>query len=722
MPPTVAKELDKTCRAVFWEHKKPLIAAETIRDDLEQGGAKLLDIEARNEAIDVQWIKRYLTMDEKPTWTYVLDALCQMHLLSRDKGKCHPDSFVSTMLQIVDVNERNMPRVSKRTMKAITKHNARFDPVNPTTAIKEQMPIWHHLFIPLAKRPTYNTTRCKCMRENHEVKTVSDAITLTRNILGDVDHTTRPTCKCTGCASERSKGCDNPNGCAHAAKALLDKLPAKWDPRKAFKVCHELDDFEHERNEEAREKRGPLIFDPSIPREGDMRDCYRIFGVRNNQDPAEAKGETDKEAPYREIFIWEETCRTTEINPTCEKDEIQIGVGIWAGDDIPVRESIREGRSTKGCGIITGAMAVLHEVDDQANVALVLNNRQIVRALTDKLKALEDSAWLDFPNRNLMMTLVAKLRTRCGRTSIRTSAKGDEGAKRAQERARAAARRTAIDRSPMWLEPNEVRGARLRTMTQRQAYREIKTAKRPPARKQAQPQLARIRLAMQRTAKRMPDDKEIWKSIQRKENRKKVKQFKYRVIHNTLRCGDFWKHIPDCEERAYCGACSTPTSKVTETPKHILTECTAPGQATIWTVAKEICRKRKIPWKGSRLGRILASDMVDLKDSEGKTRAGDNRLYRIVMAEGMYLAWLIRNERVIQNEGDAAKYPPPAAIRQRFLTTLRKRKDIDYTLTNKAKFKRRALSKDLVEDTWREILEEEPPPDEQAQQARGFSG
>ncbi|KAI4293747.1 hypothetical protein K525DRAFT_291920 [Schizophyllum commune Loenen D] len=55
MPPAVEAAIDKICRNMFWEHKKPLIAASTIQDDPERGGVKLIDIKARNAAIDVEW-------------------------------------------------------------------------------------------------------------------------------------------------------------------------------------------------------------------------------------------------------------------------------------------------------------------------------------------------------------------------------------------------------------------------------------------------------------------------------------------------------------------------------------------------------------------------------------------------------------------------------------------------------------------------------------------
>ncbi|KAL1688071.1 hypothetical protein GGG16DRAFT_60724 [Schizophyllum commune] len=698
------------CRGLFWEHKRPLIAASTIQDDPERGGVKLMDIKARNAAIDVEWVRRYLTLEERPTWTYVLDAICQRHLLAKDRGKCDADSFVNTLLQVVDVNKQSMPRVSRRTMKTIEKHKARFDPINPSKDIKERMPIWHHIFIPLSKKPVYNSVHGRCMRDNHGIRTVGETVALTQTVLDNPNHTTRPTCACAGCTQMRERGCDNPNGCAQAAKTLLAKLPAKWDPRVDFRASRKLTAEEEAKNRVAKEENRAVIFDPEIEEERTMQECYRIFGLANNQDPAEVAGETLTDAPYRQIYIMEDQCFSSELNQTCETDVAQIGVGIRAGEDDTLNKGIRTARKTRGSGVITGMLDVVRNARPDENLELVINSPQVVRALTDKLKSLENDGWLDVPNRKIIMTLVAKLRRRPGRTAIRLAKSDEPQAAKAKEAAHDAARRSNHDPIPLWLDSNEVRGAKLKGMTQRKAYREILSANRPEVRKQTQPQLRKARLAAKRMNKKAPDDKRIWRAMMSKDHRKKVRQFKYRVMHDSIRCGNYWKHIPECGQRAICAHCSTEERQVVESASHILTECEAPGRETIWKSVKEICKKRNIPWKGARMGMILASDLAEYTDAEGKAKHGDNRLYRILMGEGMYLIWLLRNERVIQNEGERTKYPTKEAIKSRLFATLKRRRDIDFTLTNKRKFKRRALDPKLVEDTWRDVFEEEPPP------------
>lgn len=44
--------------------------------DHNKGGKKVLDIEARNEAIELMKLKRYLSSDEqRPAWAFIADVL-----------------------------------------------------------------------------------------------------------------------------------------------------------------------------------------------------------------------------------------------------------------------------------------------------------------------------------------------------------------------------------------------------------------------------------------------------------------------------------------------------------------------------------------------------------------------------------------------------------------------------------------------------------------------
>ncbi|TBU52820.1 hypothetical protein BD310DRAFT_787274, partial [Dichomitus squalens] len=77
MPGSVVKRLEKILRDYLWDGKViPPIAKEHTFLPMDQGGLSIIDLEARNEAIDVMWLKSYLDFSpDRPKWAYVADNI-----------------------------------------------------------------------------------------------------------------------------------------------------------------------------------------------------------------------------------------------------------------------------------------------------------------------------------------------------------------------------------------------------------------------------------------------------------------------------------------------------------------------------------------------------------------------------------------------------------------------------------------------------------------------
>ncbi|EJF60677.1 hypothetical protein DICSQDRAFT_147680 [Dichomitus squalens LYAD-421 SS1] len=77
MPDQVVKRLEKIIRDYLWDGKAvPPIAKEYPRLPIDDGGLNIIDISARNEAIDVMWLKMYLNFaSDRPQWAYIADDI-----------------------------------------------------------------------------------------------------------------------------------------------------------------------------------------------------------------------------------------------------------------------------------------------------------------------------------------------------------------------------------------------------------------------------------------------------------------------------------------------------------------------------------------------------------------------------------------------------------------------------------------------------------------------
>jgi exonuclease III len=76
MPKYVMQILNKITRNFMWDGRKAQVNLNTLYLPIKEGGVKLLDIKARNQAIDIVWLKKYLDLGScRPIWAYLVDIL-----------------------------------------------------------------------------------------------------------------------------------------------------------------------------------------------------------------------------------------------------------------------------------------------------------------------------------------------------------------------------------------------------------------------------------------------------------------------------------------------------------------------------------------------------------------------------------------------------------------------------------------------------------------------
>ena len=82
MPNSVAKTLTGIIRKFTWNGEgRPTVGLDHLCSDIKDGGKKVLDITARNEAIHLTWLQTYLRFDDsRPTWAFVADEILAMDI------------------------------------------------------------------------------------------------------------------------------------------------------------------------------------------------------------------------------------------------------------------------------------------------------------------------------------------------------------------------------------------------------------------------------------------------------------------------------------------------------------------------------------------------------------------------------------------------------------------------------------------------------------------
>lgn len=82
MPTNIEETLTKMARDFIWEGStKRKIALENLQRPIEEGGLNLLDIQARNDAIEITWLKTYLDFSPtRPTWAKITDLIIDVSM------------------------------------------------------------------------------------------------------------------------------------------------------------------------------------------------------------------------------------------------------------------------------------------------------------------------------------------------------------------------------------------------------------------------------------------------------------------------------------------------------------------------------------------------------------------------------------------------------------------------------------------------------------------
>ena len=78
MPKDIESTIQKMINNFVWGGDQASITLNQTREHFKNGGVNLLDIQARNEVIDLMWLKKYLDLSPShPPWTALADILIE---------------------------------------------------------------------------------------------------------------------------------------------------------------------------------------------------------------------------------------------------------------------------------------------------------------------------------------------------------------------------------------------------------------------------------------------------------------------------------------------------------------------------------------------------------------------------------------------------------------------------------------------------------------------
>ena len=631
MPKDIEEKMNKMYREFVWEGKRGSLAWEKIIAPRQYGGLDMPDIRTRIEAIQVMWLKKWLSPDTaKPKWTCLMNEIIHRNIAKNPKvEKKAIESWILQSWHESESKDAKISRGIRDMLKTARKYNIEMDAPKLSKETKRELPIWHNIGV--ENNYAWNKKAAKCLRNNHDIKTIGD--------LDDYDIGEGYDCQTEAC---RKMG-----------KTLIKNLPDIANPKlETPKKTRERNlDHTPRRIKNNSEQTNKVLFNPDVTAKGNPHNHIRVFN--------EARG-TKTRKHFKQP-------RQPAYRKTLE-DRNEESVTVWT-----VAKAERQ-----GCENSKVTIALHYEEQDPRNKIIVLENKAMnaveaqIKAITlaaketaSSLKIMtmlkngvpmlklgfeqkENNDWLEEENADAWIELLQTLRDRDGETTIEYIAKDDENYK-IVEQIRKNMRLPSEDEDHP---PGEeqipetnymTKGARLSTITQKIAYKlAIKRNMTNPMDEKTKDRFAEIRKQIREQSGLEPTDEMIWKSIAKIEPAR-ISDFIWKIAHNRLKCGGFFRHVKGWEERQFCKC-----EKI-ENIDHIM-YCEENHAEAVWKSLEEI-------WylvTNETYNRPSIEETIGIGTIRIKQKNTYNKdltqLYQRLTLLAVWTIWKMRNKRVIQEK------------------------------------------------------------------------
>ncbi|KAG2748708.1 RnaseH-domain-containing protein [Suillus brevipes Sb2] len=360
---------------------------------------------------------------------------------------------------------------------------------------------------------------------------------------------------------------------------------------------------------------------------------------------------------------------------------------------------------------ISAILVALQKIEPNVPITFMTDSKYAINSLTKYLPKWEDAGWINIANSAHLKATAYHLRRRSAQTGFIwvKGHSGLQGNDQADHLAKEGANKLTEDTLDLTI-PDEfnLQGARLATMTQALAYKGIREQKRNTERRATTNYLDITRYAIQDITGQLETNENIWKGNENKDIPKNIRQFLFKALHGAHRIGEYWSNIPTLEIRAKCAHCHDDI----ENMEHILTNCPANAQSTIWKLAETIWPSTNGPWPQLTLGTILGCGNITLtkqrtnslqsqQEQEHRPHPepmkGASRLLRILIAESAHLIWTLRCDTTINGTTFTKEN-----IKSRWQANINKRLQCDRLTARK--ITRTKAFENLISATWSDII------------------
>ncbi|KAL7282742.1 hypothetical protein ACG7TL_004216 [Trametes sanguinea] len=696
MPDQAVRRLNNVIRSFFWgDRTTPPVSLNVLHLPWEKGGLGLLDLEARNEAILVMWLKEFLNLGpRRQLWAKVMDDILR-RTVTKDEARRNTDLRANPLTQHWYPKMTALPRAAKEILAVAYKFGVRQEGMAFERNTMRAMPMWDHACTEKseARRLMKASPVTNCLRTKHCLRSVGEFEAFTEPTRWP-GHESNNSCACLGCESQvTEKRCAHPDKCLRWAERMLASLPGKWDPR-----AEHPEDWEEEPKVSWHQGEGQdaTPFDRRVTTKGNIADTFRIFTEGNGRH-GDAYGHR-RPPPVGAVM---EVATDGSCTRNGEKTAAAgAGVFVSEGDErncaVKLPPNMAQSNQT---GEITAAL--LAAKVDTAGDALIIetDSRTTMDALTKFRAEYEDQGFIGVRNGNLIRAAIAALRQRDTHSALRW-VKGHSGHTRNEGAdklaARGAAKHTPDDVDLNIPDSLAVTGAKLSSMTQKLAYTAIRARKDRATKDRANTtkSIERIMSDLKAACNIDPTTESVWRALRKDCVAREHAQFLWRTMHDSFMVGEHWARPGMADEyraRAECRTCSE-----VEDMNHILFTCRANGALTVWNCMEAAWRATGKAWPGVSWGTVIGAPSVSICDLGGKRSAPAEARWTILALESAYLVWKLRCERVIQQEGAEQSC---SEVVNRWRAALARRREMDYGMTSKS-LAAKALTKAWVDGVW----------------------